>query len=150
MRLIIVLCFCCLRSLHDAAAPEGVGAKAGGAGERKPRQQQWRFDDAGEASDDEHAARHGRNRGRGADDGRSTSQQRAAAEMCSRAFDRFDLNGDGYISFEELKTVFEELGRDATDDELRLWIRSRDRSGRGKVSFADFQAFFEAYELEQA
>ena len=137
-----------MRSLHDAAAP--VGAKAGGVGERKPQQQQWRFDDGAEASDDEYAAGRGRNRGHGADGSRSTSRQRAAAEMCSRAFDRFDLNGDGYISFEELKTVFEELGRDATDDELRLWIRSRDRSGRGKVSFTDFQAFFEAYELEQA
>ena len=50
------------------------------------------------------------------------------------------------ISFEELKSVFEELGRSTSDTELRMWIKERDRSGRGCVDFEDFQAFFVAFE----
>jgi len=50
------------------------------------------------------------------------------------------------ISFEELRSVFEQLGRSASDTELKVWIKERDRSGRGCVDFEDFQAFFVAFE----
>ena len=39
-----------------------------------------------------------------------------------KAFELFDLNKDGQISFDELKQVATELGEDMTDEELREMI----------------------------
>jgi len=49
---------------------------------------------------------------------------------------------DGVISYLELKATFERQGRDCDDRELREWIRTRDRSGSGVVSYADFRHSF--------
>lgn len=59
-----------------------------------------------------------------------------------RAFDVYDINGDGTISYLELRTVLGRQGREVTEHQLREWIRARDRSGSGVVSFADFRAAF--------
>jgi len=61
-----------------------------------------------------------------------------------RAFETYDLNGDGMITYLELRTVLMRQGREASESELRGWIRARDRSGNGAVSFADFCAAYEA------
>lgn len=56
-----------------------------------------------------------------------------------RAFDTYDLDRDGLITFGELKAVFHKQGRSMSDHDLRSWIRRRDRSGLGGVSFRDFR-----------
>eukprot|EP00519_Triparma_laevis_P010407 CAMPEP_0182500170 /NCGR_PEP_ID=MMETSP1321-20130603/8548_1 /TAXON_ID=91990 /ORGANISM="Bolidomonas sp., Strain RCC1657" /LENGTH=201 /DNA_ID=CAMNT_0024704517 /DNA_START=114 /DNA_END=719 /DNA_ORIENTATION=- len=56
-----------------------------------------------------------------------------------KTFMMYDLNGDGVISYLELKTTFQQQGRDSSDYEIRAWIRSRDSSGTGSVNFVDFR-----------
>ena len=60
-----------------------------------------------------------------------------------RAFETYDLNGDGMISYLELRTVLARQGREASEAELRQWIRARVRSGNGAVSYEDFRAAYE-------
>ena len=47
------------------------------------------------------------------------------------------------ITYLELRTVLMRQGREVSESELRGWIRARDRSGNGAVSFADFCAAYE-------
>ena len=47
------------------------------------------------------------------------------------------------ITYLELRTVLMRQGREVSESELRGWIRARDRSGNGAVSFADFRAAYE-------
>ncbi|CAM9937964.1 unnamed protein product, partial [Phaeothamnion confervicola] len=59
-----------------------------------------------------------------------------------RTFERYDLNGDGLITYFDLKTVFEHEGRDASEAELRQWIERRDFSTTGAVDYDDFRRGF--------
>ena len=59
-----------------------------------------------------------------------------------RAFDTLDVNQDGVISYLELKANFERQGRACDDHALREWIRTRDRTGSGVVTYADFRYSF--------
>jgi hypothetical protein len=63
-------------------------------------------------------------------------------EAILKTFNMYDLNSDGVISYLELKTIFQQQGRDSSDYEIRSWIRSRDSSGTGSVNFADFRRNF--------
>ena len=49
------------------------------------------------------------------------SEKDSATEL-ENAFELFDLDKDGVISFDELKRVAEDLGEDMTDEELREMI----------------------------
>ena len=58
-------------------------------------------------------------------------------EEASRAFRRLDLNGDGVITYLELRKVFNQRHRRTSEFELREWIKMRDSTGRGGVTFED-------------
>ena len=59
------------------------------------------------------------------------------------AFDKYDVDRDGLISFVDLRTRFREMGRtNVPDVEIRRWIADKDRRGKGNV---DFQEFRKAY-----
>jgi Ca2+-binding EF-hand superfamily protein len=74
----------------------------------------------------------------------SPFEAKARQERAIRqAFDAYDLNGDGVITYLELRTVFARSGRQVSELELREWIRTRDRTNRGSgVTFSDFRAAF--------
>ena len=56
------------------------------------------------------------------------------------AFGKYDVDGDGKITFGDLRRAFDAAGRNhVSDDHLKRWIARRDKSGLGKVSFEDFQ-----------
>ncbi|KAG7592515.1 EF-hand domain [Arabidopsis thaliana x Arabidopsis arenosa] len=62
-------------------------------------------------------------------------------EAIARAFNVFDVNGDGYISAEELRDV---LGRLGFEEEARAWdcgrmIRVHDKNLDGFVDFEEFK-----------
>jgi hypothetical protein len=76
-------------------------------------------------------------------DRRHDGHVRGGRDALRRAFTMYDMNGDGVITYGELKGCFRRQGRDASDFELREWIRERDTSGTGAVSFEDFARAFE-------
>lgn len=51
-----------------------------------------------------------------------------------------DLNGDGFLSKEEIKLGMEKLGWIMTDDELDWMFNDIDNDGNGVVSFSEFLA----------
>ena len=65
--------------------------------------------------------------------------------LLKRAFDRYDVDGDGAISVDDLKLAFEAQGRPVSDPyELIAWVRRRDATGVGLyVSFDDFVAHYQ-------
>lgn len=71
---------------------------------------------------------------------RNTFEEDAQREVAiRRAFDAYDLNGDGLITYLELRTALARAGRQVSEFELRSWIKARDTSGNGGVSFRDFR-----------
>ncbi len=55
------------------------------------------------------------------------------------AFELFDLDKDGAISFNELKRVAEDLGEDMTDEELREMIAGANKGDKyGTVNKTGF------------
>ena len=62
--------------------------------------------------------------------------------MCIRAFDRYDVNRDGFITTEDLRVAFKLQGRKFLESDLEEWVRARSPGGSGKVRFADFQRHY--------
>lgn len=72
------------------------------------------------------------------DESSSSKKTAAKTDLLRQAFDRYDIDGDGYISLSDLKTSFANQGKTFNSSELNKWIETRDLSGTGKVSFDDF------------
>lgn len=54
------------------------------------------------------------------------------------AFQVFDLDGDGYITKEELKTAMEMIGEAVTDNQLDYVIRLADTDKDGRINYEEF------------
>ena len=67
------------------------------------------------------------------------SERNSSTEL-ENAFSLFDTDGDGLISFEDLKNVAVELGEDMTDEELREMISNGATKGEkdGAVTQSGF------------
>ena len=59
-----------------------------------------------------------------------------------RAFDRYDVNRDGYISIDDLRVAFKMQGREFSERDIEEWVRARSPGGTGNVSFGDFQRHY--------
>jgi Ca2+-binding EF-hand superfamily protein len=57
---------------------------------------------------------------------------------CLEAFDLFDTNGSGSITFEELKCVAKELGETLSEEELQEILEEGDVTGDGTISQKEF------------
>jgi Ca2+-binding EF-hand superfamily protein len=66
-------------------------------------------------------------------------QQRMTA--IRNAFDKYDHDGDGLISAEDLKHTLTSHG-ELSLTECEAWIRRRDRAGTGALTFEDFAFFY--------
>ena len=65
------------------------------------------------------------------------SMQIRREEMKS-TFNTFDINGDGFITFEELKTVFSTLGEEMDEEHIKNLIQKVDLNQDGKLDFCEF------------
>ena len=64
----------------------------------------------------------------------SSLKKRDREEM-SRAFTMFDVDGDGFITGEELYHVMSSLGESFTCKEIDAMIREADTDGDGRINF---------------
>ncbi len=65
-------------------------------------------------------------------------------EVLRQAFARYDVDGDGLITVPDLQSAFVAQGRrDCSVEDLESWLRKRDVSKRGGVSFEDFARHYE-------
>ena len=53
-----------------------------------------------------------------------------------QAFDKFDLDGNGEITFDELRQV---LGGDEEDEDIKKLIEAVDKNGDGQINFEEFK-----------
>ena len=61
-----------------------------------------------------------------------------AEEELVEVFKRFDKDGDGEITWQDLQAVFTELGYDCEEEESRDMIHFFDRDDDGSINFAEF------------
>ena len=61
-----------------------------------------------------------------------------ATDVFNRLFDIFDDNSDGFITHDEIKTVFRALGQQLSDEEVWGIIRAADRDGNGKLDRVEY------------
>ncbi|AZQ73655.1 MULTISPECIES: EF-hand domain-containing protein [Streptomyces] len=65
----------------------------------------------------------------------------ASIEEARKAFDRFDVDGDGFITAEEYKSVMAQLGdHNVTVTVAQAIINKKDGNGDGVLSFEEFWA----------
>jgi len=79
----------------------------------------------------------------------SESHKQISAErkaLLKRAFAKYDVDKDGFISVEDLRRAFSTQGRETPQSELVAWVRRRDISGIGAVCIEDFM---ESYSQNQ-
>lgn len=70
----------------------------------------------------------------------TSSRNSAQGQALRAAFDKYDVDKDGLISFLDLRTRFRQMGRTNVPDlEIRRWIADKDRRGAGNVSFDEFE-----------
>ena len=55
-----------------------------------------------------------------------------------QAFALFDLDGNGYITNDELGTVLRKMGQEPTDEEVEQMIAEIDEDGDGTIDFEEF------------
>lgn len=59
-----------------------------------------------------------------------------------KAFDAYDIDGDGKITVADLEFVFAQRGKNVPARELRRWVEVRDLSDAGGVTFRDFKVAY--------
>ncbi|MEU8526262.1 MULTISPECIES: EF-hand domain-containing protein [Streptomyces] len=65
----------------------------------------------------------------------------ADIESARKAFDRYDVDGDGFITAAEYKSVMAQLGDfNVTETVAEALIRPQDGNGDGKLSWDEFWA----------
>ncbi|MCX4819517.1 EF-hand domain-containing protein [Streptomyces sp. NBC_01142] len=65
----------------------------------------------------------------------------ADIEEARRAFERYDLNGDGLITAAEYKSVMAQLGDfNVTETVAEAVIKTKDANGDGQLTFDEFWA----------
>jgi Ca2+-binding EF-hand superfamily protein len=65
----------------------------------------------------------------------------ADIEEARKAFERYDLNGDGLITAAEYKSVMAQLGDfNVTETVAEAVIRTKDANGDGQLTFDEFWA----------
>lgn len=68
--------------------------------------------------------------------------QKSQIEMIKRIFTIMDGDGDGILTLSDVRAYFRSIGRNASDLEVRKWIKDRDVDQDGAVSLVEFVSSF--------
>ena len=68
-------------------------------------------------------------------------------EDIAKSFKIFDIDGDGLITEDELKTTMDSLGEPMNEKEVKAMIAEADLDGDGKINFKEFQILMDNKEL---
>ncbi|XP_057970636.1 probable calcium-binding protein CML18 [Malania oleifera] len=68
-------------------------------------------------------------------------QEDADMEELQKMFNKYDANGDGKISYDELRAILCALGSDMSPNELQHALSEMDKDGDGYVDLAEFAEF---------
>ena len=72
---------------------------------------------------------------------------RSPDEELQKAFELFDEDGSGRISFRNLRRIAKELGENLTEDELQAMIDEFDADSDGEISLAEFASIMKSTSL---
>jgi len=61
-----------------------------------------------------------------------------AEEEMIEAFQVFDTDGNGSITADELRQIFNNLGEKLTDEEISDMIKEADTDGDGEINYQEF------------
>ncbi|XP_077991646.1 uncharacterized protein LOC144445878 [Glandiceps talaboti] len=67
---------------------------------------------------------------------------KTSPEYIIAVFAEFDIDGDGFISVQELKLGFRKMNIDYDDEKIYHFMRSVDTDGDGKISIREFAHFW--------
>lgn len=59
-----------------------------------------------------------------------------AEEELRKTFNIFDIDGNGYISADEIKKTMAHLGENLTDEEVNDMIKAADKNGDGRIDLS--------------
>eukprot|EP00026_Physarum_polycephalum_P010364 Phypoly_transcript_10526.p2 GENE.Phypoly_transcript_10526~~Phypoly_transcript_10526.p2 ORF type:complete len:142 (+),score=25.26 Phypoly_transcript_10526:268-693(+) len=62
----------------------------------------------------------------------------SSTEILRKTFQEFDLDKNGFLSRDEVKTAMSKLGEGVTDAEIDQFIKDTDTNGDGLISFEEF------------
>ena len=71
----------------------------------------------------------------------SSSSSLGTTDEVKKVFNKFDKNGDGKISRDELKDILHALGSQTTSDEVSRIMSEIDKDGDGFISLEEFAEF---------
>jgi Ca2+-binding EF-hand superfamily protein len=69
-------------------------------------------------------------------------QRQQRIQAIRSAFDKYDVDGDGLISVQDLHRSLGQGEKALSLEECEAWIRRRDRTGNGALTFEDFAFFY--------
>ncbi|KAG0295484.1 calmodulin-like 3 [Dissophora globulifera] len=69
--------------------------------------------------------------------GQANSGKRSPREV-DDAFNTFDIDGDGYITKDELRKAMKHQGEDLSEEEINQMMREADKNGDEKISREEF------------
>merc|ERR1711936_687792 len=62
--------------------------------------------------------------------------------VVAKAFQVFDMNGDGLITAEEIRETMRLLGESVSEDDIREMVVAADSNGDGLIDFSEFSNLF--------
>jgi len=71
-------------------------------------------------------------------DGTTLSLTDQQIQEFQQAFNLFDKDQDGHVTAKELRIVFDTLGQQPSDEELKEMINEVDKDGNGEMEFTEF------------
>ena len=63
------------------------------------------------------------------------SKKKQDEEILKETFASFDIDGDGYITRQELVTFMEKTGEELTSDQIQQMMGEQDEDGDGRISY---------------